>query len=122
MLALDRSYHWTKRATVTTGIVGGGAMLTGAELLVLDVMFSVLTIFSHDGATDNSPDRMAQTAVFLMGAGAVVEAASAVGTIVTITQGVQLRDAEHRTGYRVSITPVVAPRANGYGALARVEF
>ena len=33
-----------------------------------------------------------------------------------------MRDAEHRTGYRVSVVPVVAPRTNGYGALARVEF
>jgi hypothetical protein len=122
VLAADRTFHACKRATFITGMVGNGAMVTGAVILTFDVMFAFMTLFSHDGSSDDGLRKSMDMSILLMEGGAIVEGAALVGAVVTTAEGVHLRNCEHRTGYRVTLVPVVAPRASGYGAVARVEF
>jgi len=123
VLAEDRAFHRDKRATVAIGIAGGGLAVVGAAMVALPVMVDYMGA-AGGGAqrVPDRPDRLQRAGFFLVGAGVVVEGAAVVGAIVTTVQGVQLRNAEHRTGYRVTVVPVVAPLASGYGAVARVEF
>lgn len=86
----------------------------GVAAIVLDVAANVF--FARNTSTPP-----ADFNVLTIGAGAS-GIFSVVRTINAIVRGVQLRDYENESHYRISLSPMVIPRTGQAGALASVSF